>query len=275
MKNTFQSITMIILGCFIFGFALNYFILANHLAEGGFTGIGLLLHYKFGWSIGAFFLISNLPLVLLGWHFWGKEFVAKTLLGVVASSFAVELFAPLQLVVDNLLLAALYGGLLSGLGLGLVIRYGGTTGGADIIGRFISRFLGISMGKFYLIFDACVLTMVALNYGLTIALYSLVTVYVSSKMVDVVVDGLDSAKQAIIISNNNDKIAEFIANDLDRGFTILNGRGGYCNADKDVILCVVSRWEIFKLRKEINVLDPRAFVIISDVHETFGEGFKS
>lgn len=275
MKRTIHSMAMITLGCFIFGFALNYFILANHLAEGGFTGIGLLLHYKFNWSIGAFFLISNFPLILLGWYHWGKEFVAKTLLGVLASSLAIELFAPFQLVVDNLLLAALYGGLLSGLGLGLVIRYGGTTGGADIIGRLANRFFGISMGKFYLIFDACVLGMVAWNYGLTIALYSLVTVYISSKMVDVVVDGLDSAKQAIIISKENDKIAEFIANDLDRGFTILNGRGGYCNADKDVILCIVSRWEIFKLRKEISILDPRAFVIISDVHEAFGEGFKS
>ena len=275
MKAHLKSVVMIALGCAIFAFGVDYFLLANGLAEGGFTGLGLLLHYKFGWSVGAFFILSNLPLILLGWRMWGNDFVAKTLTGVVLSSFFLELFHAYQLPVDNLLLPALYGGLLSGCGLGLVIRFGGTTGGADIIARIINRYFGISMGRFYLIFDTCVLLLVALIHGLTIALYSVVTVFIASKMVDLVVDGLDSAKQALIISNHNDRIAEFIANDLDRGFTILNGRGGYCDAKKDVILCVVSRWEIFKLRKTVMDIDPRAFIIISSVNEAFGEGFKS
>ena len=117
--------------------------------------------------------------------------------------------------------------------------------------------------------------MVAAIHGLTIALYSVVTVFIASKMVDLIVDGLDSAKQAIIISEKNDRIAEFIANDLDRGFTILSGRGGYCDAPKNVILCVVSRWEIFRLRKEVSEIDPHAFMIVSDVYQAYGEGFKS
>ena len=275
MKDWIKSTVMIALGCAIFSFGVDYFILANGLAEGGFTGIGLLLHYKFGWSVGAFFVLSNLPLIAIGWYLWGREFVYKTLTGVLLSSLFIELFGVYQLPVDNLLLPALYGGLLSGLGLGIVIRFGGTTGGADIIARLLNRFLGISMGRFYLIFDSCVLLLVALIHGLTIALYSVVTVFIASKVVDLIVDGLDSARQALIISSKNDQIAEFIANDLDRGFTILNGRGGYCDAQKDVILCVVSRWEIFRLRKTITEIDPRAFVIISNVNEAFGEGFKS
>ena len=156
---------MIILGCLIFGFAVNYFLLANSLAEGGFTGVGLLLHYSLGWSIGAFILISNIPLLLIGWKLWGIQFVGKTLLGVVASSVAIELFAPFQLPVDNLLLPALYGGLLSGLGLGLIIRHGGTTGGTDILARICNQFFGISIGRFYLIFDFCVLSMAAVIHG--------------------------------------------------------------------------------------------------------------
>lgn len=275
MKNRVVSFLMIALGCAVFGFGVNYFILANGLAEGGFTGIGLLLHYKFGWSVGAFFMISNTPLILLGWYLWGKEFVVKTIAGVFLSSFFIELFSGYHLVENNLLLPAIYGGLLSGLGLGLVIRFGGTTGGADIIARLINRFWGLSMGRFYLFFDACVLLMVAAIHGLTIALYSVVTVFIASKMVDLIVDGLDSAKQAIIISEKNDRIAEFIANDLDRGFTILSGRGGYCDAPKNVILCVVSRWEIFRLRKEVSEIDPHAFMIVSDVYQAYGEGFKS
>ncbi len=275
MKDWIKSTIMIGIGCAIFSFGVDYFLLANGLAEGGFTGIGLLLHYKFGWSVGAFFILSNIPLVLLGWRMWGWDFVAKTLTGVILSSVFLELFHTYQFPVDNLLLPALYGGLLSGTGLGLVIRFGGTTGGADIIARIFNRYFGISMGRFYLIFDTCVLLLVAAIHGLTIALYSVVTVFISSKVVDLVVDGLDSAKQALIISNHNDHIAEFIANDLDRGFTILNGRGGYCDAEKDVILCVVSRWEIFKLRKTVTEIDPHAFIIISNVNEAFGEGFKS
>lgn len=275
MKEWLKSTAMIALGCAIFAFGVNYFILANGLAEGGFTGIGLLLHYKFGWSVGTFFILSNLPLIVLGWRLWGKEFVIKTATGVLLSSFFIELFSGYQLPVDNLLLPAIYGGLLSGCGLGIVIRFGGTTGGADIIARFLNRFLGISMGRFYLIFDSCVLLMVAIIHGLTIALYSVVTVFIASKVVDLIVDGLDSAKQALIISNQNDRIAEFIANDLDRGFTILSGRGGYCDARKDVILCVVSRGEIFRLRKSVIEIDPQAFVIISNVNEAFGEGFKT
>ena len=128
MKAHLKSVAMIAIGCAIFAFGVDYFLLANGLAEGGFTGIGLLLHYKFGWPVGAFFILSNLPLILLGWRMWGNDFVAKTLTGVLLSSFFLELFHAYQLPVDNLLLPALYGGLLSGCGLGLVIRFGGTTG---------------------------------------------------------------------------------------------------------------------------------------------------
>lgn len=275
MKDWIKSTVMIAIGCAVFAFGVNYFLLANGLAEGGFTGIGLLLHYKFGWSVGAFFILSNIPLILAGWRMWGGDFVAKTLTGVVLSSIFLELFSVYRFPVDNLLLPALYGGLLSGCGLGIVIRFGGTTGGADIIARLCNRYFGISMGRFYLIFDTCVLLLVAAIHGLTIALYSVVTVFVSSKIVDLVVDGLDSAKQALIISEHNERIFQFITNELDRGFTILNGRGGYDGQDKDVILCIVSRWEIFKLRKAVNEIDPRAFIVISNVNEAFGEGFKS
>lgn len=275
VRETIKSFVMIALGCAIFGFGVDYFILANGLAEGGFTGIGLLLHYKFGWSVGAFFIFSNLPLILIGWYFWGQEFVIKTAVGVILSSFFIELFSNFHLTESNLLLPALYGGLLSGLGLGIIIRFGGTTGGADIIARIFNKLFGLSMGRFYLLFDACVLMMVAFIHGLTIALYSVVTVFIASKMVDLVVDGLDSAKQAIIISEHNDQIIKFITNDLDRGLTILGGRGGYHNEPKDVILCVVSRWEIFRLRKEISQIDPKAFIIVSDVYQAYGEGFKN
>ncbi|NLT94504.1 MAG: YitT family protein [Clostridia bacterium] len=175
--------------------------------------------------------------------------------------------------VEDLLLAALYGGVVTGAGLGLVLRNGGTTGGADIIGRLFNRYFGIRMGKFYLIFDFLVISTVAFFFGLSIALYSLVTIYVFSKVADYIIDGLDAAHQALIISDKIDKIAEAIDRELERGFTYLKGKG-HLHQDKDIILCVVSKWQIFRLKKIVRNIDPKAFIIVSDVYEALGEGFK-
>jgi len=269
-----NDIFFIILGSFIYGFGVNYFIVANHLAEGGFTGIALILHYTFGWPVGIVILVSNIPLLIAGWRLWGFNFIAKTFLGVVASSLAIELTSSFQLQVDDLLLAALYGGIITGTGLALVIRYGGTTGGADIIGRLFNHFYGIRIGKFYLVFDTIVLSTVALLFGLTITLYSLVTIFVFSKVTDYILEGIDAAKQALIISNHTREIAEQIDRELDRGYTFLKGIGGYTGADKEILLCVVGKWQVFRLKKLVKKIDPKAFVIVSEVYEALGEGFK-
>jgi len=264
----------IILGSLIFGFGINYFIIANHLAEGGFTGIALILHYKFGWPVGTIILIANIPLLLISLRLWGLEFIAKTVLGVVATSLAIELTSGFQLKVDDLLLAALYGGVFTGTGLGLVVRYGGTTGGADILGRLAYHFRGISMGRFYLLFDFMVLSTVAIIYGLKITLYSLVTIFVFSRVTDFIIEGIDAANQALIISDHSREIAKAIDQELGRGFTYLQGKGGFKLADKEILLCVVGKWQLFRLKKLVKTIDPKAFIILSEVFETLGEGFK-
>lgn len=274
LKRKITEIFFILLGCIIYAFGINYFILANGLAEGGFTGIALIFHYKFGWSVGKFILISNIPLLLLGWKLWGWEFISKTVLGVVFSSFALEATAGYNLKVDDLLLAALFGGVLTGTGLGLVLRFGGTTGGADIIGRIFNHFFGIRMGRFYLIFDFLVVSVVAVIFGLTITLYSLVTIFVFSRIADYILEGIDKVNQALIISSKNHEIAVKITEELDRGFTFIQGKGGYTGNNSEVLLCVVGKWEIFRLKKLVRNIDPRAFVIVSDVYEALGEGFK-
>ncbi|MDK2823362.1 MAG: hypothetical protein PWQ67_266 [Clostridia bacterium] len=274
----FQKITdiiFILVGSLLYGFGINYFIVANHLAEGGFTGIALILHYKFGWPVGTVIFIGNIPLIFVGWRLWGWEFISKTILGVVATSFFISLTVNFQLPVEDLLLAALYGGVLTGAGLGLVLRYGGTTGGADIIGRLFHHYLGVRMGKFYLMFDFLVLSSVALFFGLKITLYSLVTIFVFSKVTDFVLEGIDAANQALIISDHSTEIANAIDRELGRGFTYLKGKGGYLGQEKEIILCVVGKWQIFRLKKLIKSIDPKAFVIVSDVYEALGEGFKS
>lgn len=274
LKQKFIDICFITIGTLIFAFGVNYFIAANGLAEGGFTGIALIIHYKYGFSIGKFIFMANLPLLIIGWRLWGGEFIYKTILGVALSSFFLELTAPLQLKVDDLLLAALFGGLFTGAGISIVLRYGGTTGGADIIGRLFNHFLGIKMGRFYLTFDFLVLCVVAFFFGLTITLYSLVTIFVFSKVTDYVLEGIDKANQTLIISNRATQIAEKIKTELDRGYTFIKGKGGYTDTEKDLLLCVVSKWEIFRLKKIVKSIDPQAFVIVSEVYEALGEGFK-
>lgn len=274
MKKRLYSGLMIILGSLLYGFGFNYFIAANHLAEGGVSGLALLFYYATSFPVSTFIILVNIPLLLIGWYLWGLSFVGKSLFGVVATAISIELCGQLQLTVDNLLLPALYGGLVTGAGLGLIIRNGATTGGTDIIGRILNQFFGISMGRFYLLFDMGVLILTAAIHGLEIALYSLVTVYVASKIVDLVIDGLDAAKQAIIISPKTAEILRFITEDMERGATILHGRGGYSHKETDVILCVVSRNQIFRLRKGISDIDPQAFIILSNAYEIYGDGFR-
>jgi len=274
IKQKLIDVCFIILGSIIFAFGVNYFIIANNLAEGGFTGIALIFHYVFGWPVGIFFLASNLPLFLISWRLWSWEALLKTILGVVASSVALSLTANFQLPVEDLLLAALYGGVFTGVGIGLVLRYGGTTGGADIIGRVLNYYFGISLGRFYLIFDFLVLLTVAFIFGLEITLYSLVTIYVFSNMVDFILEGIDSARSVMIVSPHSSQIAKAIDKELERGTTFLEGRGGFTGEKKDILFCVVSKWQVFKVKKIVKNIDPRAFVIVSDVFETLGEGFK-
>ena len=274
IKQKLIDAFFIILGSIIFAFGVNYFIIANNLAEGGFTGIALIFHYVFGWPVGIFFLVSNLPLFLISWRLWSWEALLKTILGVVASSVALSLTANFQLPVEDLLLAALYGGVFTGVGIGLVLRYGGTTGGADIIGRVLNHYFGISLGRFYLIFDFFVLLTVAYIFGLEITLYSLVTIYVFSNVVDFILDGIDSARSVMIVSPHSSQIAKAIDKELERGTTFLEGRGGFTGEKKDILFCVVSKWQVFKVKKIVKNIDPRAFVIVSDVFETLGEGFK-
>lgn len=266
---------IIIFGSLLYALGINYFIVANHLAEGGFTGIALILYYKLGWPVGTTILVSNIPLLIVSWKLWGGEFISKTIVGVVASSLFINLTSGLQLPVTDLLLAALYGGVITGAGLGLVIKNGGTTGGADIIGRLFNHYRGVRMGKFYLAFDFLVLSTVAIFFGLTITLYSLVTIFVFSRVVDYIVEGLDAANQVLIISENSEKIALAIDKELDRGFTFLKGKGGYLGQDKEIILCVVGKWQIFRLKKLVKSLDHKAFIIVSEVYEALGEGFKT
>jgi len=276
-KDFIISKLMIVAGCCCLGLAINIFIQPNDLALGGFSGIGLVLNYAAGVPVGLWIFVANIPLMIISWKVWDWKFMLNSLLGVVSSSLAIELFGyfpSIGMTVDDPLMPAIYGGIISGIGTGLVLRAGGTMGGNDILARLAEKYKGLPVGTFYLIFDGCVIAAVGFVNGLTVALYSLVAVFVYSTVVNKVVDGLDSGKHTFIVSNSSQIIGDYINTEMKRSFTYLHGRGGYAGQEFDVIMCVVNRWELFTLKKAVHQLDPKAFLIVGDAHEVYGGGFR-
>lgn len=273
MKGHILSYFGIASGSVIFAFSLNCFIIANGLAEGGITGLAIIVHYLTDWSVALMLFLSNVPLLLLGWRRWGHDFFFKTLWSVTIVSWALNATKQYHLPADDLLLAAIYGGALSGIGIGIVLRNGATTGGIDVIARFVYDKKNISVGKTYLAFDLLGLVLVAILFGLEKALYTLVALYIFSQVVDRVIEGLNQVKAVIIISKSSAAITQIIINELDRGATVLKGSGAYTGREKNVLYVVVARPQVLRLKKIVQQLDPEAFVIVNNVFEVLGEGF--
>lgn len=268
----------ILLGSLVFALSLNYFIIANQLAEGGVTGVSLIIHYLTGFPVGLAILGLNIPIFALGWRELGRTFAFRTVLGVAAVSVFVDVTVPLlklfQPPPSDLLLVALFGGAASGLGLGLIFRAGGSTGGVDIVAQIAHHRYGVSIGRVMFTFDAVVLTAFGLLFNRNAALYSLVAMFVASRVIDSVQEGAYTAKAVTIISDNPQPIVRRITSELERGVTLLKGEGGFTGSPKEVLYCVVNRNEMARLKTIVHSEDPRAFVIVSDAREVLGEGFR-
>lgn len=271
----FLSLLGIICGSLFFAFGLQFFIIANGLAEGGLTGVSLILHYLSGWPAGLILGVLNIPVLLFGWYKWGFRFVFKTILSVLLISAMVDVLhlAGLVLPTEDLLLAALYGGVLTGLGTGLVLRSGATTGGMDIVARFLHEKYGFKMGSVFFSFDTGVLVIVALLFGLEKALYTLVALFVYSQVVDRIIEGFNEARAVVIVAKEPISIKEAIIRELGRGATLIRGHGVYTGDEKEIIYVVIGKRQLLQLKKLVRELDPQAFVIVNDVHEVLGEGF--
>ena len=269
---------MIALGCAIYGISLDMISVPNKLADGGISGISLILRHFWGINMGLSTLMLNIPLILIGYRFMGKRALAYTIWGTLCLSFflwfwrSVPIIKQLDLEHD-LFLSAISAGLLSGLGLGLVFRYNGTSGGTDIIARVCQIKLGISSGKVLLFCDAVVL-FASLSYlDIKHMLYTLLASFVLSRVMDTVQQGAYTARGLLIISDKYKQIGQMIDLKLERGFTYLNALGGYKQDKKRVIYVVVSPREIATIKQLIRQEDPNAFVSIIEVHEALGEGF--
>jgi len=262
-------------GSLLIALSLDWFLIPNKIAAGGVSGIATLIHYLFGLPVGAVMIALNVPLFLLGFRELGIKFGLRSLYGMLILSLAVDLMAPyLKALTNDPFLACLYGGVLSGVGLGIVFKFKGSTGGTDLAAAILRRFTQTNVGMTLLFIDGLVVLASGIVFNPEQALYALITIVVSSWLIDVVQEGLGYARAFFIISEQNDLIAEKIITELDRSGTCLKGEGVYTRQEKDVLLAVVNRSEVSRLKEIVSQVDPKAFVIVANVHEVLGEGFK-
>ncbi|RFU68480.1 YitT family protein [Peribacillus saganii] len=272
-----RNIFFILLGAAIMAFGLIHFNIQNNLAEGGITGVTLIL-YKV-WELRPSYtnLLLNIPLFFLGWKYFSRTSFLYTIVGTVGLSAWLWVFERYQFKVplhDDLMLVALFAGGFLGVGLGMIFRFGGTSGGVDIIARLAQSAFGWSIGRTMFLFDALVITLSILTYiDAREAMYTLVAVFIGARVIDFMQEGAYSARGAIIISDMNSEIADKVMKELDRGVTVLKGYGSFTKTEREVLYCVVAKNEIVRLKNAITSVDPHAFVSVSVVHDVLGEGF--
>jgi len=265
----------ITIGSFITAVGLAIFLVPNRIAAGGVSGIATVLHFLFGFPVGLTMLLINIPLFMLGISELGIPFGVRSLYGTVVVSFFTDVLLALTgPLTTNALLASVYGGGLSGLGLGLVFRSRASTGGTDLAARVIHRYMNISIGQALLLIDSVVITAAGIAFNAELALWALIALIVTTQMIDLVQEGEGYAKVAFIISNNNDRIAQGIFHRLDRGATALKAQGMYTGKDREVVFSVITRSEQTQLKDIVHEADPGAFVVFADAHEVLGEGFQ-
>ena len=269
----FFSYLQILLGALIGGAAYPLFLTPNRIAPGGITGIATILNFLLKWPVGTVSLVMNIPLFLIGYKTMGRIFAFRSLVATVLFSVFIDVL-PLQPVINDPMLGALYGGVLLGIGLGLIMRGGATTGGSDMIARMVHKhFSFISTGAFLFAIDFAVVLAASALIGISEALYALISIFLSAKVMDVVIIGFSANKACFVISARWQEISARIMKDMGRGVTQLTARGGYTGEERPTLLCVISRSEITAFKRILREEDENAFVIIVEAHEAIGDGF--
>jgi uncharacterized membrane-anchored protein YitT (DUF2179 family) len=276
LRNVADYLT-IALGAVIVAANVPLFLEPNQVVSTGVTGLGMLAFYLWGWPIGLVTFALNVPLLLAGIRWGGGfKFFLRTIFAVVVMTAAIDLLSPvLPSITGDPLIYTLFGGLLDGVGIGLVLRGRGTTGGTDIVAQLLNRYRGLPFGQVFILINAAILLGAAAVVGIVPVLYALIVNFVSGRVVDVVQEGVGLARAAFIVSEEDHRIRRAIFEQLDRGVTLLEARGGYTEQLQPALYVVVSRSQVTRLKRLIAEIDPAAFVVISEAHEVLGEGFRA
>ena len=268
-----RDYAMVIIGSLLLALAFVWFFIAHDIAPGGVTGIATVISHLTGWNIGLLSFIINLPLFLAGWKQVGWRFAVRSFVSMTLVSLFIDSIPTLDLTSDPLLASA-FGGVVMGVGLGIVVRAGASTGGTDMAAKMVHRLLGfVTIPVVLFIIDAAVVLVAAMVFGLKAAFFALVALYTSTLAMDAVIKGFNTAMQFLIITRMPERIVHRIHTELERGCTSIKAVGTYSGDEIGTLLCVVSRLEVARLKKLIAEEDPLAFVTVCNVHEALGEGF--
>ncbi|MGN7357688.1 YitT family protein [Paenibacillus sp. SAF-054] len=261
-------------GAILMAVALEVFLVPNEIIDGGITGISIVLSEVTSIPLGIFLFIINLPFLFLGYKQIGKTFAFSTLYGIVVMSVTTQLLHHVDPFTSEKILAVLFGGLILGLGVGLVIRYGGSLDGTEIVAILVSKKTRVPVGQIIMIMNVFIFIIAGFVFGWDSAMYSIFTYYMASKVMDIVVEGLNESKSVTIISAEYEEISQTIQDRLGRTTTFIYARGGYSGEDTQMIYCVVTRLELAKLKSVVHEIDPKAFIAIEHVSDVLGGNFE-
>lgn len=269
-----KRIFFIIFGSVLMGVGIEEFLVPNRILDGGIVGISIILSHITGWRLGLFIFVLNIPFFFIGYKQIGKTFALSTLLGITVLSLSTTFLHELPVFTEDLLLATVFGGIVLGAGVGIVIRYGGSLDGTEILAILAIRRLPFSVGEVIMFFNIFIFGTAGFVFGWDRAMYSILAYFIAFKTIDIVIAGLDESKAAWIISDYHKEIGEAILARLGRGVTYLNGEGAYTGDDKKVIFCIITRLEEAKLKSIVEELDDTAFLAVGNIAEVRGGRFK-
>lgn len=269
-----QRAMFIILGAILVAVALEIFLVPNQVIDGGIVGISIIVSHLSGLQLGLLLFALNLPFVFIGYKQIGKTFAISTVAGVIIMSIGTILLHPIPSVTKDPLLAAVFGGIILGIGVGLVIRNGGSLDGTEILAILFNKRLPLSVGESVMLFNLFILGSAGFVFGWDRAMYSLIAYFIAFKMIDITIEGFNETKSVWIISDQAQALGEALLNRLGRGVTYLHGEGGHTEEFKKVIFCIITRLEEAKLKAIVEDIDPKAFLAIGNIHDVQGESFK-
>ncbi len=273
VKRTVRDLILVIIGSFIFAAGVNAFIIAGDLGEGGVTGLAIILYYAFHISPAWTNFIVNAVLIAVGYKYLSKRSMYLTVFATVLISVFLSLTESWSVKTDDILVNAVFGGLTVGLGIGVIILAGGTTAGTTILARIANKYLDVSTPYALLFFDFIVVMISLTVIPLDRVLITLISLYIGTKVIDFVIEGLNPKKAVTIISKEPDRVAKMIDEEIGRGVTILNGRGYFSKQETDVLYAVISKTQLSRTKRMIRKIDQNAFVVVHDVRDVYGNGF--
>lgn len=265
-----KNLIFLTIGAFITAIGLEEFLVPNNIIDGGVVGISIMASYVTKMPLGMFLVCLNIPFLVYGYKQLGRSFLVYSLYAVIMLAIFVTALSKSPNATDDLFLACIFGGIIVGLGVGLILRNNGSLDGTEIVAMAIGKNVPFSVGEIIMFINLFILGSAAFIFGIDRAMYSIATYFIISKTIDIVLEGFEESKSVMIISSEPEKIAEMILNELQRGVTFIEGQGGYSKEYKKIIYCIVTRLEISKLRQLVLEYDPKAFLAITNVHEVEG-----